>query len=732
MTRRLSRRNFLISGGALVVSFRLPSAFAQGPGFTAPAYDLDSFLAIRPDGSVTLSTSHVDCGTGILTAYRQIAAEELGIPVERFSMVEGDTAATPNHGGTGGSTGVPRGGADIRHAAATARQALLQLAATRLNCDTAELTIDKGEVRPAAGGKGVTVASLIGGRQFNLKVDSKVALKSPSTYTVVGKPILRSDVPAKSTGRHVYVQDHAVPGMLHGRVLRPPTIGAKLLSVDESSIKAIPGVRVVRIESFLGVVAPDEWAAIRAARELKAAWSDAAAAAPFATADLASAMGSAPGTEEQTILDQGDTTAALATASKKVEAAYYWPFQSHASLSPCCAIADVKDSGTTIWSSTQDTYGLRGLLAKQLGTPPAKVRVIYLDGSGSYGSNGAYDAAADAVLLSRAVGKPVRLQWMRHDEHGWDPKGPAQLLQVAGGLDKDGNLIAFESKVTGAPGPAWVETLLGPGSAGVLSDPPRAGGPPTTQNLETPYALPNMRVSSRALAATPIRISNLRAPGKIGNTFASEGLIDELAFAAGMDPVAFRRRGLKDPRALAVIDRAAAMIGWQRRPAHSAQQSKEASGALKGQGFAYIRYKQAETYVAMAMNVAVDRATGKIAVRHIACAHDCGLIINPDGLRNQVEGNILQTLSRTLHEEVTFAENRVTSTDWASYPILRFPEAPVVEVALIDHTEVSAWGAGEAASAPVAAALANAVFDATGVRLRTAPFTAARLKAAFA
>ncbi len=728
MTNSLSRRNFLISGGALVVSFRLPSALAQGPGFTRPAYDLDSFLAIHPDGAVTLSTSHVDCGTGILTAYRQIAAEELGIPIERFSTVEGDTAATPNHGGTGGSSGVPRGGVDIRQAAATARQALLQLAAKQLNCDAADLTIDKGEVRPTAGGKGVTVASLIGGKQFNLKVDSKVTLKNPSTYTIVGKPVLRSDVPAKCSGSHPYVQDHVFPGMLHGRVVRPPTIGAKLLSVDESSIKAIPGARVVRIESFLGVVAEDEWAAIRAARELKATWSESKTDKQFATADLASSMASAQATNEQTILDQGDTTAALATAWKKVATTYYWPFQSHASLSPCCAVADVKDSGTTVWSSTQDTYGLRNLVAKHLGTAAAKVRVVYMDGSGSYGSNGAYDAAADAVLLSRAVGKPVRLQWMRYDEHGWDPKGPAQLMQVRGSLDKDGNLIAFESRVSGAPGPTWVEAQLGPASAGMPSEPPRAGGPPTTQNLETPYAVPNMRVSTRALAATPIRVSNLRAPGKIGNTFASEGFIDELAFAAGMDPVAFRRRGLKDPRALAVIDKTVAMIGWKTRPAHSAR----GSGALTGQGFAYIRYKQAETYVAMAMNVTVDRATGKITVRRVACTHDCGLIINPDGLRNQVEGNIMQTLSRTLHEDVIFAENRVTSTDWSTYPILRFPEAPVVEVALIDHPEQPAWGAGEASSIPVAAALSNAVFDATGVRLRTAPFTASRVKAAFA
>jgi len=729
MSNTISRRDLLKSGGALIVSFAVRSALSQAPGAPSRAFDLDSFIAIHADGTVTVSTSHIDCGTGIRVAYRQIAAEELGIPIERFTLVEGDTAAVPDHGGTGGSSGIPRGGADIRRAAATARQALLQLAARQLNCSASDLTIEAGEVRPIAGGKGIPVASLIGGKQFAIKVDPNPSLKDPATYTVVGKPILRSDVPAKCTGTHLYVQNQKVPGMLHARVIRPPTIGAQLVSVDEASIKPIPAVRIVRIESFLGVVAKDEWAAIRAARELKATWSEQPSS--FTTANLHETMAATPGDREETAVDHGDTTAAIATAAKKISATYYWPFQSHASMSPCCAVADVKDSGTTIWSSTQDTYGLRSLVARLLTVPAEKVRVVYLDGSGSYGSNGAYDAAADAVLLSRAVGQPVRLQWMRHDELAWDPKGPAQLLQLSGALDKDNNLIAFESKVTGSPGPQWVDFQLGPHSAGLPSPKPRPGGPPTTQNLETPYATPNLRVSARALPQTPIRLSNLRAPGKIGNAMASEAFIDELAHAAQMDPVAFRRRGLTDPRALAVIDRTTSMFNWKPRPAHTAQ-SRSGGATLTGQGFAYIRYKQAENYVAMAMEVEVTPATGKILVKRIACAHDCGLIINPDGLRNQVEGNILQTLSRTLHEEVIFDQSRVISVDWISYPILRFPEAPTVEVALINHPELTPWGAGESACAPVAAALSNAVFDATGVRLRTAPFTTERVRTALA
>jgi nicotinate dehydrogenase subunit B len=727
-----SRRDLLQAGGAIIVSlaFRAPwlaSALAQSQTPRAPAGaapGLDQFLAIHADGSVTISTSHVDVGTGISTVYRQIVAEELGIPVDRFRVVQGDTAAVPDHGGTGGSSGVPRGGADIRRAAATARRALLDLGAKQLNRPAAELTLEGGQVRPAAGGAGVAIAALIGGQRFELPVDPAAPSKNPATYRVVGKPIARADLPAKAAGRHVYVQDHSVPGMLHGRVIRPPVVGARLTAVDEASIRGIPDVRVVRIESFLGVVAKDEWAAIRAAREVKATWTD--PASTFTTAGLDRAMAAAPVEREQTVVERGDTSAAMSGAAKRLSATYYWPFHGHTSLGPSCAIADVKDSGATVWSSTQGTFGLRNLIASTFEIPRDKVRVVYLDGSGSYGSNGAYDCAAEAVLLSRAVGRPVRLQWMREDEHVWDPKGPAQLLEVSAGLDKDGKLVAWESRATGAAGPQWTEGLLGPTAAGITKETARAAGVPTTQNLDPPYAVANQRVSTRGLKSTPIRLSNLRAPLKIGNVFAVESFIDELADAANVDPLTFRRKGLADPRALAVLERAANMIDWQPRPARRTH----AGDLLAGRGIAYMRYKQAENYVALAMEVSVERATGRIAVKRIACAHDCGLIMNPDGLRNQVEGNILHTLSRTLHEEIAFAGSRVTSVDWARYPILRFPEVPVVEVALIDHPDQPSYGAGEAACAPVAAALGNAVFDATGVRLRAVPFTPARVLAA--
>lgn len=730
--RPLSRRSLLKSGGALIVSFALGGAvskraLAQAGRGTPPAPDLDSFLAIHTDGTVTIYTSKVDIGTGLSTAFRQTAAEELGIPVERFHVIEGDTATTPNHGGTGGSSGIPRGAADIRRAAATARQALLDLGSKQLNQPAGDLTIVSGEVRAKGSERGVAVASLIGGKRFSLKVDPNAPLKDPATYTVVGKPILREDVPAKCAGRHVYLPDFRLDGMLHGRVVRPPSFGAKLLSLDEASVRALPGVRVLRIENFLGVVAKDEWAAIRAARELKATWSDWKGLP--GSSGLDRQMREAPVERDQQVINKGDVAAALPTAAKQLSATYYWPFQSHASLAPSCAVADFKESGTTIWSSSQNPFGLRGNLAKVFGIPQEKVHVIYLDGSGSYGSNGGDDAAADALLLSRAVAAPVRVQWMRQDEHGWDPKGPAQLIDVRGGIDASGNIVAWETQMWLPGGPQGDRALVGPDLAGMTQGHGQNAGA-MTLNTDPPYAAANLRVIAHSLKDTPLRLSNLRAPGKIANVFAVESFTDELAVAAGMDAAAFRRRGLTDPRALAVLDRALAMIEWQPRP--SPNPRARVGNLLVGRGVAYMRYKQAENYVALTMEVAVDRSNGKIIVRRMACAHDCGLIVNPDGLRNQVEGNIIHTLGRTLHEEVTFDQSRVTSVDWASYPVLTFPEAPALEVALIDHPDQPAYGAGEAASAPVAGALANAIFDATGIRLRTVPFTPERVKAALA
>ena len=730
-----SRRDLLKTGGALVVSFSLGMArpIRLGAQSAAPGDDtgkpvdpkeVDSFLAIHADGSVTLFTSKVDVGTGMRIAIRQMAAEELGLPVERIAMVEGDTALTPDQGGTGGSTGIPRGGVEIRQAAATARQGLLNLGAEQLKRPAGELTLADGQVRPANGGTGIGIGALVGGKRLNLKVDAKAPLKDPTRYAIVGKPLLRPDVPGKCTATHGYLHDFKLPGMLHARVIRPTSIGAKLLSVDDSSIRGIPDVRVVRQESFVAVVAKDEWAAVRASRELKAAWTE-SQTLPGSNG-LDRHLRNSAVDHDETIVNRGDPAAALPGAAKQFSATYWWPLQSHASLGPSCSVADVRADAATVWTSAQGPHGLRQTLAKTFGIPLDKLRLIYLDGAGSYGTNGADDVAADALLLSKTVGAPVRVQWMRQDEHGWDPKGPAQLLDLRGGIDPEGKIVGWETQMWIPVARPGSRPLLAADSAGVAQGQGQNAGL-MSQNGDPPYTASNVRVVAHWLKESPLRMSNLRAPGKIANVFAVESFTDELAAAAGIDALDFRMRGLSDPRALEVLKRATDMIGWKARPSPNPQAQ---GGIVTGRGLAYARYKQAENYVAMAMEVGVERASGKITVRRVTCAHDCGLIINPDSLRNQIEGNIIQTLSRALHEEVKFDRSRVTSVDWASYPILRFPEVPPIEVALVDRPELPPLGAGEASAAPVAAALANAVFDATGTRLRSVPFTSERVKAA--
>jgi len=697
----MKRRDFLRTGGAIIVSFAfdgaLPntsSAQISDLGKPVDPREVDSFLAIHRDGSVTIYTSKVDVGTGLRIAMSQMVAEELDIPVDRVTVVEGDTAITPNHGGTGGSTGIPQGGVELRRAAATARQALMKLGAQ----------------------PGTNIGALAGGKRLNLKVDPNAPLKDPKTYTIVGRPILRPDVPDKCTGRNVYVQDFSLPGMLHGRVIHPPSIGAKLMSLDESSIRTIPGARVVRIQNFLGIVAPDEWAAIRAAKELKVTWTEEQGLPGSDNLDR-HVRESVPDHDE-TIVNKGDPAAALPGTTKQLSALYAWPIQSHASLGPSCAVADVRPEGTTIWTASQGPHGMRANFSRIFGIPEDKLRVIFLDGSGSYGGNGNDDAAADALLLSRAIGKPVRVQWMREDEHAWDPKGPPQVLEIRGGLDNDNRIAAWETHMWLPMNIQGNRPLVSVDGAGI-TQPHGQGAGLMSQNGDPPYAASNVRVVVHYLKGTPLRPSNLRAPGKVANVFAVESFTDELAAAAGVDAVEFRLRGLTDPRALDVIKGAAEMIGWEGRP--SPNRRPITGNVLTGRGFAYARYKQAENYVAIAMEVAVDRNTGKINVRRIACAHDGGLIVNPDGLRNQIEGSILQTLGRALHEEVKFDRSRVTSVDWASYPILSFPDVPSLDVALIDRPALPPLGAGEASTAPVAAAVANAVFDATGIRLRRVP-----------
>jgi len=729
MSAALSRRDFMKAGGALVVGFtvhnaampqRLPAA-EKALGKTLDPNQVDGFLAIGADGNVTVYCGKVDLGQGLRIAIRQMAAEELGCGVDRIAMVEGDTALTPDQGATGGSTGVMRGGVQIRQAAATAREALLGLAAERLGRPRAELEAAENVVRPKSGGAGVGFGELVGDRRLGLKVDPKAPLKDPASYTVVGRPLPRPDVPAKVTGRHKFVHDLVVDGMLHGSVVRPPRVGAKLVDVDEASIQSIPGARMVRIKDFLAVVAGSEWDAMSAARALKARWSEASTL--IGDAAVRAWMRAAPFEGEEMLVSRGDAKAALAGAAKRITAEYYWPMQSHASMGPSCAIADVYDGKATIWSASQATHRFRETIAGLLGLPRDAVRVIYVDGAGCYGMNGHDDAAADAALLSRAVGKPVRVQWTRQDELGWDPKGPPQLLSLEGALDDRGRIAAWGTQMWLPKATATLPNmpLLGPEAAGMTQAPGIVTGL-ISQNGNPPYAVANQEVVVHWLKDAPLRPSNLRAPGKVANGFAVESFTDELAAAARRDALEFRLAALSDPRGIEVLKRAAALIGWQSRPSPG-------PGGV-GRGIAYLHYKNSETYVAMAMEVEVDRTSGAIRVRRVGCAHDCGLVINPDALKGQIEGAIVQTLSRTLHEEVKFDLARVTSVDFASYPILSFPEVPDIAIDLVVRPTEPPLSGGEPASTPVPAALANAVFDAIGVRLRTVPFTPERVRSA--
>lgn len=549
---------------------------------------------------------------------------------------------------------------------------------------------------------------------------------------MIGTSPARPDLPAKCTGRFTFIQDFQVPGMRHARVVRPPALRATLVSVDESFVAHLPGVRIVRLESFLAVVASDEWAAVRAARELKATWTDWHGLPGHDNLEPYLREGVVE--RDQTVVDQGaagplgdgELEAALAAAPRTFAATYFWPCQSHASLGPSCAVADVRGDAATIWTSSQVVYGLRGTLSRVFGLTPEKVRVVFVEGSGSYGTSGADHAAADAVLISKTIGQPVRVQWSRQDEHAWDPKGPQQLLDLRAGVDADGRLVAWDTEMWIPANRRGARILLAAEAAGLPQDNGRdAAG--IFENGAPSYEVARVRVRAHWMRDTPLNPSNLRAPGKPANVFAVEGLIDEIAAALGVDALAYRISRTTDPRALAVLTRVAAAFGWQRRPAPGPPR-REGAVAI-GQGIAYTRYKGAENYVAMGVEAAVDTSNGRITVRRVACAHDCGLVVNPDALRNQIEGAIVQTLSRALHEEVQFDTARVTSVDWASYPILTCPETPAIDVVLIERQDQPLWGAGEAATVPVAAALANAVFDATGIRLRRAPFTASRVLA---
>jgi CO/xanthine dehydrogenase Mo-binding subunit len=572
----------------------------------------------------------------------------------------------------------------------------------------------------------------VGGRAFSLTLDhAKPATpKAPKDHKFVGKSVRRIDIPDKVTAKFTFMQDFRVPGMLHGRVVRPAGAAAKLESLDESSIKDIAGiVKVVREGNFLGIVAQTEWAAVRAAQTITTAWS-----APEALPEqskLWEHVRSSKIARDETTSSSGDVGAAMATLGARViSTTYDFPIHTHGSIGPSCAIAEFKDGKLTSWSASQATHNLRKQLATMFGMKVEDVRCLYLEGAGCYGRNGHEDAAADAAILAKAVGKPVRVQWSRADEHGWDPKGPPTLIDLRAALDDKGNILAWDSEFfmpQQTPGGFHVP-LVAASLAGMPVDDHIAPGN-VFQNSAVGYRIPNMRTVCHRLETTPFRPSWIRTPGRMQNTFANESFMDELAALAKSDPIEFRRRYFdpNDKRGLEVLDRLVALTRWERRP--SPQQTVSGTVA-KGRGMSYIKYELARTYVGCAAEVEVDRSTGSVRVAKFYVVHDCGQIINPDGLRNQLEGNVIQTVSRTMIEELKFNRQQVTSLDWESYPILTFPDVPEIIMDLIDRPTERPWGAGEPAAAVVPSAISNAIFDAVGVRMRSVPFTPEKVKAA--
>ena len=742
----MDRRQFLsAAGGTLVVAFSWSPTTATaeaGRGSAAAAAlappkavakDLvESFVAIDADGGVTVHVGKVDLGTGTRTALAQIAADELDLPFDRVTMVMGDTATTPDQWLTGANLTIAQGGTELRRACATARAALLARAADRLGVPAAELASADGAVRVrSAPDRRIAYADLVRDQPLEMKVDAKAALKPASDYRVVGKSIPRVDIPAKLSGEFTFMQDFRLPGMLHARVLRPDAVGAPLLGFDDSAAREVAGfVRTVRKNDFLAVLATTEWGAIKAMRALRVDWGEGPALPdPRTVFDDWRARPVAKNEATQTV---GDAVGALAGAARRITARYDFAVQTHASMGPSCAVADFRDGQLTVWSASQATHSLVDEIAPIVGLARDRIRILYLDGAGCYGRNGHEDASADAALIAVTTGRPVRVQWMRDDEMARSPKSPPRTMDFEAGLDANGNVIAWS-------GDFWIalnhivafKPLDFPLLAATETGLPRPGNWVgfLFQNAGIGYAVPNVRVQTRHVEQAFFRSAHLRAPGRIENSFANESFIDELAFAAKADPGEFRLRLLKDARGTAVLEKALMRAGWQPRVGINSA-AADASGVARGRGVAYLRYNNATTYVAAVAEVAVDRRSGEIRVERVCVAHDCGQMINPDGTANQVEGGVIQTVSRTLLEQVTWDRKQVLSKDWASYPILRMDQAPRVEVDLIDRPGEPSWGAGEPVACAIPAAIGNAVFDATGARLRAVPFTPDRVKAA--
>jgi CO/xanthine dehydrogenase Mo-binding subunit len=716
----LTRRQFGQSVAGIVVAFTLvpeltwPAA-AGLPGNLGVAPLLDAWLAIAADGKVTIFTGKVEIGQGVLTALTQIAAEELDVALPAIRIVSGQTGLTPDEGFTSGSQSMEKGGTALRFACAEARQLLLDQAAARLAVPVTTLKAAAGVVT-AADGRQLTYGELAAAGLFQRTATAKVAPKPPAGHKIVGTPVPRRDIPAKVTGAASYVQDLRLPGLVFGRVVRPPGPGAVLTKVDVEAARRLPGIlAVVRDGSFLGVVARREEQAIKAREALlrTAQWKE---ATTLPAAEQIHAWLQAQPDEMAVV--SAKSSAPAAPAVRRLAATFNKRYTAHAALGPSCAVAEWKEGKLRVWSHSQGVYPLRDSLATVLKLAPEAIVVAHVEGAGCYGHNGADDVALDAALLARAVaGRPVQVQWMRDDEFAWEPFGSAMVMQLSAGLAADGSIVDWQHELwsnvhSSRPGRAGGVNLLAAEHLAVPFAPAQGRSGGEDRNAVPLYDFPNQKIIRHLIRKMPLRTSALRTLGAYGNVFALEAFLDEVAIAAKADPVAFRLRYLKDPRARDVIELAASKADW--RPGFK-------SDGVHGRGFGFAMYKNAACYVACVADVTVDRQRGQVSVTRVVAAADAGQIINPKGLEMQIEGGIIQSTSWTLLEAVSFDRSQVTSRDWESYPILTFPAVPPVEVYLIDRREEPSLGSGEASTGPAAAAIANAVSNALGRRVRHLP-----------
>ncbi|MBN1240252.1 MAG: xanthine dehydrogenase family protein molybdopterin-binding subunit [Gammaproteobacteria bacterium] len=733
----LDRRTFLKAGGALVVGFSLGvapkpgRAQAAARGATAGPPDperIDTWLAIHADNTATLYIGYVELGQGTTTALPQIAAEELDLALAQITTAQHDTNVTPNQGGTYSSASIARGGPQVRRAAAEARQALLVLASERLGAPVERLRVENGVVTAADGGGKVTYGELVGDELFEVPFTGSAPVKSPADYKLVGARPARKDLPAKVAGTYTYIQQLRLPGMLHGRVVRPRGqraygAGARVVAVDEASIAGIAGARVLRRGDFLGVVAQNEWDAVRAARELDVTWDDTPSLPAFE--NLHQTM-RADETDDTVVLERGAAGDAFDAAAHQVSFATRCPYQAHATFAPNCALADVTSDSALVICSSQDAYGARRTLAPLLGLPEDEIRVQYCESSGTYGHSCYDDVAQAAAILSQLAGAPVRVQFMRADEHGWDPYGPAHVGEVRAAADETGRIVAYEYH-------GWHHnwSLIEPSQQLATGSDPEpwaflVSQQVSPQNCGAMYTIDNLRlVNHRLTTAKYLRAGWLRSPLDLSLSFTSEQAIDDLAYRLGADPYEFRKQNIADERWLGVLDAAAAAAGWTPRAARGAQNR---GTVVSGRGIGLGTHLA--SWGGAVAEIDVNTETGQVVIGHLYGAIDAGLVVNPAIVEAQITGQLVQTASRMLFEEVTFDENGVTSLDWNSYRVIRFEECPDVTPVVVQRLDQPYSGAGEEVMAAAAAAIANAFFDATGVRMREYPFTADRVLAA--